>query len=370
MKYIHPCIFKIFLVVSAPLFVSRSLAQSNSRGSVKLDYGKIYGWALQANIKPALALLPVDSSKLITQKDKEFIKNFEDRFKYEKDRSDYLEERKSPIDSLLRFFSQYWRVSLENETQNYDSNIVRKLSIFLSEKYDLDAFHNELPVDTLDRYLTKYIRSKSLYTTGFGRTGKLYDLLVWKKEKDTVYNFRIGNEKITAPVVFMDDFVTLGWEQYATLGKNYPGGWTTKDAIFCVRKAYDVKSESFRVDLLAHEGRHFADAALFPRLGAADLEYRAKLVELSLLKESIYKTLEFFINEADHSTYQNAHPFADYCLIRDLSAVLFHVAFEKDMNKWRTVSCSRINTAAQRLLIQNTNELKHLGSKNVKQHIR
>jgi hypothetical protein len=168
----------------------------------------------------------------------------------------------------------------------------------------------------------------------------------------------------------MDGFVTLGWEEYSTLGAHYPGGWTNKEAIYCVKKAYNLTSEDFLVDLLAHEGRHFADAALFPQLESADLEYRAKLVELCLLKESIYKTIQFFIDESDHSNYQNAHPFANYCLVRDLSGILFQVEFEKDMNKWKTISYAGINAAAERLLLQDTKELKSLGSKQVKKHIK
>lgn len=347
----------------------RSSAQHSKNDSVRVDYKKIYGYALQANINPALLVLKVDNTKLMTPKDKQFVINFFNRFNYTEDKSNYLEERRSPIDTLVKFFRDYWRLSLKNSDKDYDTLFVRNLSSFFANKYHLKPYQGELPVDTVDVYMTKYIRATGLHTNGLGKTGKLYDLLVWRKEMDTTYEFQIQKEKVHAPVVFMDDFVSLGWEEYATLGKNYPGGWTTSAAIFAVSKAYDTKSKDFLVDLLAHEGRHFADRKLFPQLGGADLEYRAKLVELSLLKQSIYSTIEFFINDSDQSSYENSHPFANYCVIRDLSEILFNIEFEKDIKKWKTILYERINAAAERLLRENTIALKNQKS-NVNRYIK
>ncbi|MGZ3753142.1 MAG: hypothetical protein ACXVB0_24430 [Mucilaginibacter sp.] len=354
--------FVVIFFTTILLFIHyRSAAQISKNDSAKLDYRKIYGYGLQANINQSLALLKVDSTKPISQKDKQFIVDFNNRFKYAEDKSNYLEERRSPIDTLINIFRDYWRMSLKNSDHDYDTLFVRNASSFLAWKYHLTTVRGELPIDTVDLYMTKYVRATGLHTNGLGKTGKLYDLLVWRKERDTTYEFEIQKEKIQAPVVFMDDFVSLGWEEYATLGKNYPGGWTTSAAIFTVSKAYDLKREDFLVDLLAHEGRHFGDTKLFPHLGGADLEYRAKLVEISLLKQSLYQTIEFFINDSEHTNYDNSHPFANYCVVRDLSKIFFNVEFEKDLSKWKTISCPRINAAAEKLLSDNTIALKNQG---------
>ncbi len=66
---------------------------------------------------------------------------------------------------------------------------------------------------------------------GLARPAGLYDLLVWRTEKDTTYSFAVNKDRLTVKVVFMDDFITLGWEEYATLGKLYPGGWATDQAL-------------------------------------------------------------------------------------------------------------------------------------------
>ena len=157
----------------------------------------------------------------------------------------------------------------------------------------------------------------------------------------------------------MDNFITLGWEEYATLGKHYPGGWTS-DAIYCVKRAYDLKSEDFLVSLLAHEGRHFADNKLFPKLTSADLEYRAKFTELSIAKKTIYQLIDFFIDNANYES-DNGHNIADYCVIRDLSKELFNVEFEKDKVKWHKINVLTINKIAYKLLQKNTKELKVIG---------
>lgn len=176
---------------------------------------------------------------------------------------------------MLRIFRDYWRLSLEDDGNSYDTLLMNKLSDFFITRYHLNMARKTLAADTLNKYMIRYIHSMNFYTNGFGKVGRYYDLLVWRSQKDTSYKFSVLNEKIVAPVVFMDNFISLGWEDYATLGKHYPGGWTTHDAIFAVKKAYDVNSEKFLVGLLAHEGRHFADYAEFPQLASANLEYRA-----------------------------------------------------------------------------------------------
>ncbi len=350
LKQLSLLTFSIFLI-------GRCAAQTKSTDSIKLDYRKIYGHALQANIGPVFKLIQYDGTKKISPKDLQFIKNFKIRFAYATDQSNYLSERKSQIDPLMKIFRDYWRLSLKDTFNNYDTLFVKDAAKFLLGKGFLKKGQTATD-DTIDVYMKKYVNALGYYNNGLGKTGRLYDLLVWRKQKDTVYQFSLQGEKINAPVVFMDDFITLGWEEYATLGENYPGGWTTTEAIYCVKSAYDLKSESFLVDLLAHEGRHFADKQLFPHLKSADLEYRAKLVQLSLLKSSVYETIDFFINESDHASYQNPHPFADYCVIRDLSKVFFKVDFEKDMSKWKNIPYGQINSAAEKLLQQNTEALK------------
>ena len=177
-----------------------------------------------------------------------------------------------------------------------------------------------------------------------------------------IYTFDLHKDQMKVPVVMMKDFISLGWIQFATLGRHYPGGWATKDTLFCVRQAYDLDSENFQISYLAHEGRHLDDYQLFPELKSPDLEYRAKLTELSLADESLFDLLSFFMHQSNKAS-KNPHQFANYCLIRDLSQHLFKKDFEDNLEQWQKVGKVKINKAALKLLKRNTRQLQKEGTK-------
>lgn len=326
-------------------------AYSEPADSVKLDLSKIYSLCLDGNVTPALEILSAIDSSSLKDDDRKLKERFESRFKFEKDESGYLENKRSDISDLLKIYQGYWRKSLLNNSGNYDDELIKDLSVFLKSDENSDSINIQLK---------NYISSFGMRTTGFGRTGKLLDLLVWSSETDTNYSISLHEEKINVNVVFMESFVTLGWEEYATMERYYPGGWTTKESLFCVKSAYDLNSEGFKISYLAHEGRHFSDYKIFPKLTSADLEYRAKLTELSMAKETLIRTINFFINNANYEG-NNGHSVANYCVIRDLSKKLFNSDFEKDIKKWEQIKIEDINDAAYAILNENTKTLKKLG---------
>ncbi len=55
------------------------------------------------------------------------------------------------------------------------------------------------------------------------------------------------------------------WLSYLTFGLSGTGGWSNGDGlIHCVKRHYDLKSESFRVSLLKHEAQHASDQGRYP----------------------------------------------------------------------------------------------------------
>ncbi len=358
MKSYITCLLLPLIFCSVTIF-----SQEPSSDSIKFDYPKIYSFCLNADIRPALALIEVDQTKKISAQDTKFKKTFEDRFKYNEDKSDYLIEKKSDIDPLLKLFHSYWRNSMLTKV-NYDTLFTDQLVDFFSK-----VNHQLVKKDSLAVCLKNYIQSKGLYTAGLGQTGGLYDLIVWKTQKDTIYSFKIKKEKISARVFMMDNFISLGWQEYATLNKYYPGGWATPVALYCVQKAYDLKSEAFLISYLTHEGRHFADYKIFPKLTSADLEYRAKLTELTVAKKTLYKLIEFFINNANYDS-NNGHSVANFCVIRDLSKLIFATEFEKDINKWKAIRANKINKAAYKILLANTKSMHRIGGAAIEKYIK
>ncbi|MEP6713581.1 MAG: hypothetical protein ABJA37_14240 [Ferruginibacter sp.] len=346
------------------LFQGKNFAQIASRDSIKLDLSKIYAFALDGNIKDALKVIDIDSG-FLSEKDRKLKFNLEQRFKFSTDQSAYPAVA-SPVDDLIKLYTAYWRMSVLDPGSNYDEKLGRSLIGYLISHYPpakviTTTTNRDTIGEYLDRFLKEYLETFQLHTTGFGKTGRLLDLLIWKTQKDTVYSFQLHQEKISAPVTMMDDFITLGWEEYATVDRHYPGGWTTKESLFCVKKAYDLSSEDFLISYLAHEGRHFADYKLFPKLKSADLEYRAKLTELSLEKKTLYETVNFFIDNANYNS-DNGHSVANYCVIRDLSRSIFKTEFEKGKGKWSKIDSKKINRVAYKILQSNTKALKLKGN--------
>jgi hypothetical protein len=77
------------------------------------------------------------------------------------------------------------------------------------------------------------------------------------------------------------------------------GGWAIKEDanLYCNKGDYDLNSEHFKVSYLKHETIHFTDLNEYPQLSSADLEYRAKLIELMYCtQETIYDRVTQFVD--------------------------------------------------------------------------
>ncbi len=353
-------IFRLTLLISTLILLTNDTPQAQQKSENRFNLKKFYSYALDGNIPEALKILSTEENLMNEDELKNKVE-FEKRFGGNEDVSDFLMRKDSAIGGLLRIYRNYWRESFLSG-KSEDASLRSELSSYFASLYPVDAVGSALMNDdSLDTYLRRYIKDNGLKTTGFGMTGKFYDLLVWKDEQDTVYEFDLNGRKISPRIVFMTGFVTLGWEEYATLERYYPGGWATTEAIFCVKDAYDLNSENFLVSYLAHEGQHFEDYKVFPKLSGADLEYRGKLVEISMASETLYKLIAFFINNADYES-DNSHSIANFCVIRDLSLQIFNEDFVADTEKWSGVSKDRINEAGIFLLEKNTRDLENAGS--------
>lgn len=198
-----------------------------------------------------------------------------------------------------------------------------------------------------------------------GVTSPYYELAIWKIQSDKTYTVELHDRRVKAQVVFLDDFVSFGWAGFATCDRYHTAGWATKSALFAVRSAYDLDSEDFRVSYLAHEARHFSDYGRFPKLEQPELEYRAKLTELTLAKDSTYDLIVTFARRAGRDR-SSPHHFANYWVAKDLSKVLFKSATPiDDATLWKGVPASDIRRAAKQLLAANDAKLASRATKSV-----
>lgn len=155
-----------------------------------------------------------------------------------------------------------------------------------------------------------------------------------------------GVEQYTVNI--LKGFVFRSWMDYLTFGKYGTGGWASEDGtIQCIESAYDFESEKFTVSLLKHEAQHAKDLKEYPDITPAELEYRAKLVELYY--SSDWELLGKFLKTADADKVNDSHAMASMRIKEEFSDGTY-----EDLEK--------IKERALELFKINTRELRH-GSK-------
>ena len=147
------------------------------------------------------------------------------------------------------------------------------------------------------------------YHALFGKTQGYYGPYVWKDTVPAVYSVELPEGTAQYTVNILRGFVFRSWMDYLTFGRFGTGGWASPDGtINCIEQAYDFESERFLVSLLKHEAQHTVDMKQFPGITPAELEYRAKLVELHY--SSDLGLLQEFLSAADESRANDSHAVA------------------------------------------------------------
>ena len=144
------------------------------------------------------------------------------------------------------------------------------------------------------------------YHALFGKTQGYYGPYIWRDTVPTVYRDELPNGTAEYTVNILKGFVFRSWMDYLTFGRFGTGGWASPDGtINCIELGYDFESERFLVSLLKHEAQHTVDMNQFPGITPAELEYRAKLVELHY--SSDLGLLQEFLSVADERRTGDSH---------------------------------------------------------------
>ena len=166
--------------------------------------------------------------------------------------------------------------------------------------------------DAEEELLTEQLQSvfeAKGYHALFGKTQGYYGPYVWKDTVPAVYSVELPDGTAEYRVNILRGFVFRSWMDYLTFGRFGTGGWASPDGtINCIEQAYDFESERFLVSLLKHEAQHTEDMKHFPGITSAELEYRAKLVELHYAGDP--GLLQKFLSEADESKTSDGHAVA------------------------------------------------------------
>lgn len=187
-----------------------------------------------------------------------------------------------------------------------------------------------------------------------GLTRPLQDFMLWRGQSTHREAVELPGGRVEVAVTLLDGFASYGWGAWGTCNAAHTGGWTTAEGLFVVAPSWDLASEDYRVSLLAHEGQHFADNTRFPALAQTDLEYRAKLVELSLARASQHTLLAGFAASGKRDR-ELPHPFAEWWVMRRLAERLRG----EDWHAWNE---DAVRAAARAELAAHTQALEKAGS--------
>ena len=207
------------------------------------------------------------------------------------------------LNGILLCYQKYYRETFYLEQTPEEA--ARRLWGRLADCFRLSG-------DTADAIETERVdaafRAKGFHFLG-GRTSGYWGPYIWRDEEVKRYAVELPDGEREYAVKFLDGFIMKSWLDYISLGETGTGGWSDGDGLICcVRDAYDLDTESFRVSLLKHEAQHAADLETYRGMSSEDLEYRAKLVELIYSRER--NLLERFAGEADASRAGNGHGIA------------------------------------------------------------
>ena len=255
-------------------------------------------------------------------------------------------------------YQDYWRDALlsPNDITEYEAALSVGLVALLRNHNSTNQTPN---TDNTFLQLIAAFEDRGYFLL-LGRTAPLLEFIVWQKTEVISYDVELTDMVQPVTVNFLDNFVSRGWINFATIGEDGTGGWANSDGLFAIGN-YDRDSERFLVSYLKHEGRHFADYTIFPNISGGDLEYRAKLTELAFADGELQHLLRSFTALSEKAS--NApHPLANWHVINDLSGALLGSSRPEDHIAWQEFSNETIQYAAKTLLDKHTRALQTDGA--------
>lgn len=254
------------------------------------------------------------------------------------------------VSEVLGLYQTYWWSALMSppDRGRYSDQLQRGLSTLLHEPDVINDW------DALDERVARELRARGYYSQ-LGNTPPLRELMVWRKQESSQREVQLPERAYPVKLEVLNDFVTRGWSAYARCDRSSNGGWATDERLFAVGPAFPLglESEAFRASLLGHETQHFADLQQFPALEPWELEYRAKLTELWMSRDSLQFLLgKFHSDQGDDR--QVPHLFANKRVMRDLQAYLSTHGVKATRDDLIDVAPDELRAAAVDVLTRDT----------------
>jgi hypothetical protein len=262
------------------------------------------------------------------------------------------------VSELLGLYQTYWWHALMSPAarDQYSGELQQGLSSLVGEPDVISDW------DALDERVARELRARGYYSQ-LGNTPPLRELMIWRKQESSLREVRLPERTYPVQLEVLNDFVTRGWSSYARCDRRSNGGWATDERVYAVGPAFPqgLESESFRASLLGHETQHFADLQQFPSLRPWELEYRAKLTELWIARDSLQFLLDKFTRDQGDDE-QVPHLFANKRVMRDLHAYLSAHGWTPAQDNLSDVPADKLRAAAVEVLSRDTRTREHAAS--------
>ncbi len=321
-----------------------------------------YSHCLQGQVGPALQALESNEAKL-RPKGRKLLLGLRKRFQ---EREIYLRlsVRDKFVRDVIRSYREYYTEALTESVslERAEESLRQALMAILDSDQSVPA--NQVDPAQVQDAVCAALRNRGLKCLA-GRIMPHLHIHIWSEEEVRTYEVDLPGGRRKTTVRFLSGFLEQGWSHYATLGRYYAGGWADRHEVTCVRKAFDLDSEGFRVSLLAHESQHQSDYEEFPELTGMDLEYRAKLVEISLASRPNQLAERFRSRASDNQS--SPHAFSAFVVIQDLRKALG--ANSQIDSAWKPTSAPRLRSIAEDLLRAHSAALREAGAATVESMI-
>lgn len=255
------------------------------------------------------------------------------------------------IGDIDKIYQKYYRNVFWMNMSNEEAKklLFHELKTFGGAKSDL------LDDDNIEEEIERIVKREG-YECLCGDTSGFYGPYIWKSSTTVTYEVELPSGIEPYTIIMMDGFISRSWLDFISFGKTGTGGWVGKDGtLCCVRSLYDTESEEFNISFLKHEAQHAYDKKRYSDTTTTDLEYRAKLVELTYYSND-EKIKEIF-NEADNINPDNGHSVAAHRIISEMSQKIFGCEYMNDEKAWEN-KLDNVKKYARELLEESSESLK------------
>ncbi len=253
------------------------------------------------------------------------------------------------VSDVLHAYQDYWWHALMSppDRGRASRQLQQNLSVLLGEQTTIESW------DEIEVRVAIKLRERGYYSQ-LGITSPLRELMIWRKQESSRHRVELPEGSYPVQLEMLNEFVARGWSAYARCDRSSNAGWATEDRLYAVGPAFShgTNNDAFRASLLGHETQHFADLTRFPGLKSWELEYRAKLTELYLSRDSMTWLLDSFRRDQGDDE-QVPHLFANKRVLQALHAHLLDEGLTS-RHDLLDVDQETLRAAAREVLLQDS----------------